>query len=210
MTLSLSPRFDAYRFALPKGFLPKEVEEKYRKIINKNAGVIYTPIDYLNESIQSLHLPGLSGATMEQPQHESNPIHRSNGLGQMTSRLGRINVEPQHDVVYESSGNPLSKIDKEFKISFRLNQGLYNYYMLYETVFYHMCKHLGKDSEPVLYVDILNDEGVICSRVFFKDCHIEGMDGLDFNYDKTNRDVQTFDVTFKFNNIDFEFIECDE
>jgi hypothetical protein len=31
------------------------------------------------------------------------------------------------------------------------------------------------------------------------------MDGLDFNYTKIDRGANTFDVTFKFNNIDYEY-----
>ena len=48
--LSLSPRMDLFKFSLPKNFLPAEVEEKYYKLFQQNAGVITTPIDYLNES----------------------------------------------------------------------------------------------------------------------------------------------------------------
>ena len=40
--LSLSPRYDLFRFSLPKDFLPDTVIEKYSNIINKNAAVITT------------------------------------------------------------------------------------------------------------------------------------------------------------------------
>ena len=72
--LSLSPRYDLFRFELPKDFLPESVQEKYQKILSKNAGVIVSPIDYLNESIQSVHIPGINDLVVEQTQHESNPI----------------------------------------------------------------------------------------------------------------------------------------
>ena len=35
---------------------------------------------------------------------------------------------------------------------------------------------------------------------------IDGIEGLDFTYSKVDRESNTFEVTFKFNNIDFEFI----
>ena len=45
--LSLSPRYDLFKFELPKTFLPEEVNEKYHKILSRNAGVLITPIEYL-------------------------------------------------------------------------------------------------------------------------------------------------------------------
>ena len=72
--LSLSPRYDLFRFSFPKDFIPSELEDKYRKIINKNQSVIVTPIDYLNESIQGVNFPGISDVLMQQQQHSTNEI----------------------------------------------------------------------------------------------------------------------------------------
>lgn len=196
--LSLSPRYDLFRFSFPKDFLPKEVEEKYQKLLNKNQAVLTTPIDYLNESIQGINFPGISDILIQQQQHSSNDIKRG---------LGRINVEPKTDITYQSTTNPLDKINKEFKVTFRYNQGLYNYFMLYETVFHQICKPIDRGHIPVLYIELLREPGVITSRILFKDVLIDGIDGLDFSYNKVERDSGTFDVTFKFNNIDFEFID---
>lgn len=194
--LSLSPRYDLFKFSFPKDFLPQEIIEKYDNILSKNAGVITNSIDYLNESIQGVNIPGISDILTTQVQHGSNPIERVKN---------KINVEPSHEIAYKSSTNPLSNIDTEFKVTFRMNQGLYNYFMLYETIFHHICKHINKESEPVLYVEILDDEGVSIAKVKFIDVHINGIDGLEFNYNKIERDSGTFDVSFKFNNIDFDF-----
>ena len=194
--LSLSPRYDLFKFSFPKDFLPETVANKYNEILLKNPGVISSAIDYLNESIQGVSLPGISDILMSQVQHSFNPNKRG---------LGKINVEPAHDFTYKSTNNPLSNIDREFKVTLRFNQGLYNYFMLYETIFHHLCKHINKESEPVLYVEILDESGLIVSRIKLIDVHIAGIDGLDFNYNKIERDSGTFDVSFKFNNIDFEF-----
>ena len=196
--LSLSPRYDLFKFSFPKDFLPKEVEEKYQKLLNKNQAVIITPIDYLNESIQVFNFPGISDILVQQQQHSSNNIKRG---------LGKINVEPKTDITYQTTSNPLDKITKEFKVTFRFNQGLYNYFMLYETIFHQVCKPIERGHIPVLYIELLGESGVITSRILFKDILIDGIDGLEFNYNKVERDSGTFDVTFKFNNIDFEFID---
>lgn len=196
--LSLSPRYDLFKFSFPKDFLPKEVEEKYQKLLNKNQAVITTPIDYLNESIQGINFPGISDILVQQQQHSSNDIKRG---------LGKINVEPKTDITYQTTSNPLDKITKEFKVTFRFNQGLYNYFMLYETIFHQICKPIERGHIPVLYIELLGGSGVITSRILFKDVLIDGIDGLEFNFSKVERETGTFDVAFKFNNIDFEFID---
>lgn len=195
--LSLSPRYDLFRFSFPKDFLPNEVEEKYQKLLSKNQAVITTPIDYLNESIQGINFPGISDILIQQQQHSSNEIGR---------KLGRLNIEPKTDITYQTPSNPLDKINKEFKVTFRYNQGLYNYFMMYETIFHQICKPINRGHEPVLFIELLSETGVVSSRIIFKDVLIDGIDGLEFNYNKIDRESGTFDVTFKFNNIDFEFV----
>lgn len=195
--LSLSPRYDLFRFVLPKDFIPEELEEKYTELLNKDAGVITTPIDYLNESIQAVNFPGISDIIATQTQHSYNSIPR---------KLGKINVEPKRDMIYQTPANPLDKIEQSFKITFRTNQGLYNYFLLYELIFHQMCKPIDRGHQPVFYIELLNETGVITSRIIFKDVLMDGIEGLEFNYSKIEREAGTFDVTFKFSNIDFEFL----
>ncbi len=197
--LSLSPRYDLFRFALPKDFLPVEVEEKYSMLIRSNQAVITTPIDYLNESIQGINFPGISDIIVQQQQHSTNSIER---------KAGRINVEPKREQIYHTPANPLDKIEQSFKVTFRMNQGLYNYFMLYETIFYQICKPNVKKHEPVLFIELLNEYGEVTAKIVFKDVLIDGIDGLEFNYNKLERETGTFDVNFKFSNIDFEFAQA--
>ena len=200
-SLSLSPRWDLFRFSFPKDFLPAPINDKYMNVLSKNAGVIVTPIDYLNESIQSISIPGISDINIQQQQHSTNSIVRSNIPGKKV-----INTEPKTDITYTTSNNPLDKIEKEFRVKFRLNQGLFNYYMLYETIFYRICKPLDYGPDKVLYIEILDETGTIRSRIKFFDVYIDGIEGLEFDYSKLDRESNDFSVTFKFNNIDFEFL----
>lgn len=194
--LSLSPRHDLFRFCFPKDFIPPKLEEKYRKVLSKNAGVIVSPIDYLNESIQGINIPGISELTIDQTQHSYNSLSK-----------GKLNVEPSRSNTYKSTSNPLNNINKEFTVTFRINQGYYNYFLLYESIFWKICKPLDYPNENILYIDLMDETGKISARIKYLDCHVSGQDGLDFNYSKIERDVDTFDVTFKFNNIDFVFID---
>lgn len=195
--LSLSPRYDLFRFHLPKTFLPPEIEAKYTAILNKDAYTMTTAIDYLNESIQGISMPGINDLTTVQTQHGSNNITRTSN---------RLNVEAAHEITYLTVENPLEKIDKEFKVTFRANNGLLNYFMLYETAFWYACREYTWDCEPVMYIELLNEDGTVISRVKYIDVHFNGIEGLDFNYSKIEREANTFDITFKFNNIDFEYL----
>ena len=185
------------RFHLPKDFLPTEVEEKYTSYLNKDSYTLTTAIDYLNESIQGISMPGISGLTMVQQQHGSNGMVR-NGK--------KINVEASHEITYLGTGNPLEKIEKEFKVTFRTNQGLLNYFMLYETAFHYACREYEWECEPVMFIEILDENGTVIAIVKFIDVHMNGIEGLEFNYSKIEREANTFDVTFNFNNIDFEYL----
>ena len=243
--LSLSPRYDLIRFKLPKTFIPTEIEAKYTEKLNSDAYTLNNAIDYLNESIQGVTIPGMSGLTIVQQQHGRNSINAYNtnsyvdtakpinlssidiqnniGVGTDNSDvvnedvyndshksiLGRINkhinVEPMHEITHLSPGNPLEKIEKEFKVTFRSNQGLLNYFMLYETAFYYACREYRWSPEQIMVLDILNEDGTVTSRITFYDVYIEGIDGLEFTYNKIEREANVFDVTFKFNNINFEY-----
>lgn len=196
--LSLSPRYDQFRFLFPKEFLPPEVTEKWQQKINKDSAVITTPIDYLNESIRGISFPGIQDLTVTQQQHSTNPIKRT---------ISRINVEPNQNNTTYSTGNPLDKIQREITVKFRMNQGLYNYWMLYEAIFYRICKQeLYKDGTD-LQLYILDEDGVCIVRVDLMQCHISGIDGLEFAFDKTERQVDEFNLTLTFNNIDLEILE---
>lgn len=198
--LSLSPRYDLFRFTLPKDFLDEEITLKYDQIINKLPGVITNSIDYLNESIQGISFPGISDILMEQQQHgyNSNPY---------TNNTGRLNIEPQRTNIYRSTTNPLMSINRELTITFRYNQGLYNYFMLYESILKQHDKTYNYTPNSSFVLELLSEKGKVISKIKFTDLLMDSIDGLEFNYSKIERETGTFNVTFKFNNIDFEFIE---
>lgn len=196
--LSLSPRWDQFRFMFPKEFLPKEVNDKWQAFMAKDAGVLTTPIDYLNESIKGVTFPGISDLIITQPQHSTNPNVR---------KIGRMNVEPNQNNSTYATNNPLDKIQREITVTFRMNQGLYNYFMLYETIFYRICKqHLYKDGDE-LAIDVLGETGVVMARIRLSQCHISSLEGLEFSYDKVERQSDTFTMTIVFNNLDMEFVD---
>ena len=205
-TLSLSPRLDLFVFKFPKDFLPEEIIEKYSKVINKEKNVIINPIDYLNESIQGISIPGLSELLVEQKQHS--PEHPENMYPKKGLSGKRVSIEPSRNNVSYSPANILSQINGEFKVTFRKNQGLYNYFMLYETAF-HKClkQYANGKSDELFVIDITDESGKIMSRIKLFQPRIDGIDGMEFSYNKLERQSEFFDGTFRYNNIDFDLVD---
>ena len=203
--LSLSPRLDLFVFRFPKDFLPKEIEEKYTLLLNKEKVIIRTPIDYLNESIQGVSFPGISDLLVEQQQISQHPenLNAQSGL-----KMKRVNVEPTRNNVTYSPKNILSQIGGEFTVTLRKNQGLYNYFMIYETIFYKVLKEYDNvtKKDDLFEIDILDSTGKVIGRVKLFHPRIDGIDGLEFSYNKLERQVETFDLKFRFNNIDFDIL----
>lgn len=203
--LSLSPRLDLFVFRFPKDFLPEEIEKKYTLMLNKEKSLIRTPIEYLNESIQGISFPGISDLLVEQQQISQ---HSENLNAQMGLKMKRVNVEPTRNNVTYSPQNILSQVGGEFTVTLRKNQGLFNYFMLYETIFYKVLKEYDNvtKKDDLFEIDILDSTGKVIGRVKLFQPRIDGIDGLEFSYNKLERQVETFDLKFRFNNIDFDII----
>lgn len=203
--LSLSPRLDLFVFRFPNDFLPEEIEKKYTILLNKEKSLIKTPIEYLNESIQGISFPGISDLLVEQQQISQHP---ENLKAQSGLKLKRVNVEPTRNNVTYSPKNILSQIGGEFTVTLRKNQGLYNYFMMYETIFYKVLKEYDNvtKEDDLFEIDILDSTGKVIGRVKLFQPRIDGIDGLEFSYNKLERQVETFDLKFRFNNIDFDIL----
>lgn len=203
-SISLSPRFDLFKFAFPKDWFPQRILERYAKMISQNQSVILDPVDYLNESIVGITFPGISDLNITQQQTSTNY-----GTGK-SQGLGHLKREPVHDNTYFSSENILTKIDKEFTVTFRRNSGLYNYFLMYETVMWKYDKRSTSEKSTgrndLFIIDILDDTGSITSKVTLYQPLPTGIDGLEFSYDKMDRQNENFTVTFNFNNIEYEFL----
>src|SRR5574344_549927 len=110
MNLSLAPRFDQFRFMIPKEYIPAAVREKYDRMLAKNPSPFMSSMDYLNESIKGISLPAIENLITEQPQISRNSNTENSRL------RGRINIEPAHTNVTLSSENILSKINNTFTV----------------------------------------------------------------------------------------------
>lgn len=161
-----------------------------------------TPVDYINESIIGVTIPGISDLTVTQPQISHNDV-KDHGYG-----LGKIRIEPRREHTYESTENILTKIENNFTVKMRKNQGLYNYFMMYETIMHHYDKRseYERDTLDNFVIDILDERGSITTKIIMHQPVVSSIEGMEFSYNKIERQGEEFNVSFIYNNIDFDFL----
>lgn len=203
---TLNARQDLFKLTLPDDFIVKEINEKYSKIINDNKSFIRRPIDFLNETIQSVQVLGfLEGTVQQQQPGRGNPIiHKDR-------KLENNFMHTSTDYSYRSEKNPVALIDKTLNVYFRHTLGFLNYFLIFENFFYLYSRDRKyKEMMDQIPIDIINNRGEIYSRILVIDPVINSIDMLDLNYNAPNEAMSTFKVEFKFSNIDYQFINMDE
>ena len=204
--LSLKSRQDNWRLLFDNDFIPEEIIEKYTKVLRLKKSFISNPTDFINESIQKIQVLGFSNASFQQQQTtHGSPIRNQN-------RISENNFQSGHDdVSYRAITNPLSIIDKTINIQFRMSQGYLNYFILFESFFYKYCKDTkSSELDSKFTIDIYNEFGEIYARILLYHPIIDSMDMLDLDFTQPVAQSQTFQVSFKYSNIDFQFIETDK
>lgn len=203
--LGLKGRQDKFRLQFPKDFLLPEIEEKYTKVLTEKHSFIVSPIEFLNESIQGVQILGFTGASMQQQQTNIGVASTNQNTRKLTM------MHTFNDQTYRSEKNPVALIDKTINVIFRHSLGFINYFMLFENFFTQYARGTSYDDLiKQISIDIMNERGEIYARVFLTGPIIDAMDMLDLSYTQPIAQSQTFQVTFKYSNIEFQFISEDE
>ena len=202
----LNARQDLFKVTLPDDFISPEINDKYAKIIQENKSFLYRPIDFLNETIQSVQVLGFVEGTVQQLQ---------SGKGNPIIKKDRINVDAMMhtstEYTYRSEKNPFALIDKTLNIYFRHTLGFVNYFLLFENFFYQYSRDRQyKELIDQIPIDIINNKGEVYSRILIMDPIINSIDMLDLNYNAPNETMATFKVEFKFSNLDYQFIDIEK
>jgi len=200
--MNLKGKQDAFKLTLPEDFICDEIKDKYAKIIQEQKSFAYRPIDFLNETIQSVQILGFVESTIPQQQ---------NGRGDALINPERVQenrfMHTQTDYNYRSEKNPLDLIDKTLNVYFRHTLGFVNYFLLFENFFYQYSRDRKYKELPDQFtIDILNNKGEVYSRIVIYDPIVNGIDMLDLNYNSPIAQSQTFKVEFKYSNLDYQFI----
>ena len=204
---SLNARQDLFKVTLPDDFISPEINNKYAKIIQENKSFLYRPIDFLNETIQSVQVLGFVEGTVQQ-------LQSGKGIQPLINPQRKEENEFMHtstEYTYRSEKNPLALIDKTLNIYFRHTLGFVNYFLLFENFFYQYSRDRQyKELIDQIPIDIINNKGEVYSRIVIMDPIINSIDMLDLNYNAPNETMSTFKVEFKFSNLDYQFIKIEK
>lgn len=198
---TLKGRQDKYRLLLPENFLPEGIIEKYSEVLNKSHSFIYKPIDFLNETIQKIQVLGFTGGTLQQSQQGKSTLLKDDEEEMAYS---------SSEYSYRAAANPINLIDKTINIEFKHTNGFVNYFMIFEAFFYQYERSTsGNDLPGNFAIDIYNEYNEVYSRIILYHPLIDSMDMLDLDFSQPIAQSQTFKVTFKYSNIDFQFINTE-
>ena len=204
--MTLKGRQDGFKLIIPENFICDEIKDKYAKIIQDQKSFAYRPIDYLNETIQSIQILGFLEGTVPQQQ---------TGRGQQplidqSRKLQNRFMHTSTDYTYRSEKNPIALIDKTLNVNFRHTLGFVNYFLVFENFFYQYSRDRSyKELCDSFTIDIFNNIGEVYSRIVVMDPIINSIEMLDLNYTQPVAQSQTFKVEFKYSNLDYQFLGLD-
>lgn len=202
---SLKGQKTNFRLILPKKFLSSEIEEKYSIILRDKKSFFNEPIDFLNETIQKVQVLGFDNGTFidqQQSSYGDKPMINRNRQNENAF------LYPAGDIPYRSPQSPINLIDKTINITFRHTLGYLNYFLLFENFWYQYSRdRYYKDLQYNFNIDIMNEIGEIYSRIVLETPLIHSMDMLDLDFSQPIATYESFNVSFKYSNFDFQFID---
>ena len=202
---SLKTPKNRYRIILPKEFICPEIEEKYTEILRSKKSFFMTPIDFLNETIQKVQVLGFDNGTFldqRQPSFGDKPLIDPKRIDENSF------LYPAGESTYRAVDSPINLIDRTLNLTFRHTLGFLNYFMLFENFWYQYSRdRIYRDLQYEFSIDIMNEIGEVYSRIVLETPLVHSMDMLDFDFSQPIGAYESFNVTFKYTNFDFQFVE---
>jgi len=181
MATSLNSQNNQFVFSFPTDFVPKELQIKYKERLERMHSVFDDVIDYLNNSILSVTFPGLNFKTSEQ-----------------IKRYGKT-------INYRSAQAPYDTYTNDVVIKLESVNNNANYFMLHDILMWHYVNTQNMFVNPFL-IQILDQNRVINWQYEFREIIFTKISPITFSYAETDVKVNSFDLSFKFNYLDFIYI----
>ncbi len=180
--MRLSSQASQFVFNLPSDFLPSEIIATYKPILEKNWVQYENVIDYLNSTIKSVTYPGLNLTLPEQTLYH----------GKKRSYKPATNI---NDIV----------TNREFTVGFRSVDSDLNYWLAVDILSKHYLDVMNLYINPFMLttVDIHRDA---IYQIKFYEIIAMSIGDMKFDYSQQKVNPKDFDMTFKFNFIEVEFL----
>jgi hypothetical protein len=180
--MRLSSQASQFIFNLPGDFLPNEILQTYRPVLEKNWIQYEDVIAYLNSTIKSVNFPGIS---FDMPK-------------QMTMRGKERQFKPAKNVQDITTTHDLT-------ITLRSVDSDLNYWLMFDIISKHYLDTENAFLNPftITCVDIHRDA---IYAIRFYEIILKGMSENTFNYSQQKVQSKDFTLSFHFNFYDIEFI----
>ncbi len=181
--MRLNSQSSQFIFNIPQSFLPAEIIETYKPILEKNWIQYENVIDYLNSTIKSVSFPGITFAMPKQI------LMR----GKERSFKPAINNQ---DIITQ----------RELQVTFKSVDSYLNYWLLFDIINKHYLDTDNQFIQPftITTLDIHRDAIYI---IKFYEIIIKTLSETNFNYSSQKiSSASDFTMTFNFNFYDIEFL----
>jgi hypothetical protein len=172
----LNSRNNSYDFRFPRGFIPEEVAEKYKRYLNKVPGnLLAEPIDFINYSIQGVSIPGIS----------FDPVTQADNDGTTRYHRGAVPIQ--------------NTVQREFTVTMQLLDGFINYWIMTDTLLYYYARTTKQPYIEPMTLRILDAEGSSVAFMQFEKIIMNSINELNLNMAENVADFATFEVNFFYN-----------
>jgi hypothetical protein len=180
--MRLNSQSSQFIFNLPSDFLPSEILDTYKPILEKNWIQYENIIDYLNSTVKSVNFPGIS---FDMPK-------------QLLIRGKERQFKPAKNIQDITTTHDLT-------LTFRSVDSDLNYWLMFDIISKHYLDTENSFIYPftITCVDIHRDAIYV---IRFYEIILKGLSDQDFNYSQQKVNAQDFTLTFHFNFYDIEFV----
>ncbi len=180
--MRLSSQGSQFIFNLPSDFLPTEIVNTYKPVLEKNWVQYESVIDYINSTIKAVNFPGIG---FEMPK-------------QTNIRGKERQFKPAKNVQDITSTHELT-------VTLRSVDSDLNYWLMFDIISKHYLDVENSFVTPftITCLDIHRDAIYV---IRFYEIIIKGLSDNTFNYSQQKVNAKEFTLTFHFNFYDIEFL----
>lgn len=181
MALSLNSQNNQFLFQFPTDFIPNSIEHKYKDSLIRNHSVYSNILDYINASIMNVDVPSLDFPTVEQ-----------------TTRYGK-------KITFRGGTSPYDVLKRDGSIRLKSVDNHFNYFILQDILMHHYI-NVNQIFVKPFQISILDKNQDELFKYYLKEIVFSSLNGREYGYEKTEFKFDTFDLGFKVNFIDWEYV----
>jgi hypothetical protein len=180
--MRLSSQGSQFIFNLPSDFLPTEIINTYKPVLEKNWVQYESVIDYINSTIKAVNFPGIG---FEMPKQ----VNIRGKERQFKPSKNIQDITTTHDLTVT-----LRSVDSDL-----------NYWLMFDIISKHYLDVDNSFVNPftITCLDIHRDAIYV---IRFYEIIIKGLSDNTFNYSQQKVNAKEFTLTFHFNFYDIEFL----